>query len=346
MAFNSLRTKPESLMITLTAALNKISGENQDRVILMACEDVMVESYNDARLIVGMLYHRAVHDGCFFSNYARLLKALRQTYPEVFQGVQFPSDWASFQQLVDCLAEQEDANFLANIDEKQRQRLVAVAIIRFFGHLFINNLWDPQKLISELWQCDSKGHPLKATCRKGMSLYQLLVPFDNPYCAKLELYVECTCALLQVIRSDGLDVLDSSGCFKHKVLAYLTYLLHQQQPGGQTLLGTRIRFLVEDILKQDWARACPYVFNGSRMVKPEGQPCQFEVEEMEQRTDPRDGKAYTLHEFLRHYRSSYTEREIKLYFAFECMPIDAKQKRRHQLARKRHNGQVGRHRRR
>lgn len=289
-----------------------------------------LESQSDAQLIVRTLYHRVIHDGCpdgcFYENYAKILKALHQVHPEFFQRVPFPVDWTSFNDLLNSLVAQERANFQDYVDQRQRLRLVAVALMQFFGQLSIHRLWDPRGLISALWY--SELSEIEATCRRGRLFRTLLVPFIGRPTDELELHVECACGLLQVIGGHGLDVLDASRashCFKDEVVSYLTRILCKQGPGGQPLLGKRICFLLQNLLQQDWARQRPKGSDSAVVATR----WRRQTEQVERRIDPQDGNAYTLLDLTRFYGRRYTKPEIQQYFELKCAPIEATQKRQH-----------------
>lgn len=318
-------------MSALTVTLNKVSHENRDRLILALCQDIEVQCCQDARVIVQALYHRAVHDGSFHGDYAKVLKALHKTYPAFFEIVEFPDCWMSFNKLVDSLVLQENGNFLSFVDQKQRRRVLSVSLIEFLGHLFLNGLWDAQQWFGELW-CTST---MKATCRKGLLLHRLIMSFQEvPF--RSELYIECTCKLLQIIGGAGLDVLDPSRCLKQKVSNRLNSILHATRPESQHL-GRRMCFLLEETLMADWARTCIE----THKVQSQRQAAEHvEAAEMESRMDPQDGKSYTLIDLLEYYGRGdwFTQRDIKLYFAYECRPVQRSRASGHRQLRRRQGG--------
>lgn len=311
------KTHREVLVSTLTTTLNKVSNENRDRLILSACRNIDVKCREDAHLIVHTLYHRAVHDGCFHSNYAKVLKALCQAHPSVFNSIEFPTCWVPFCMLVDSLVKQEDVNFLGFVGQEQRKRVVALALVKFLGQLFLHGLWDPQLWIGELWY----RSPVKDVCRKGELFHCLLTSFQ-PYPADSELYIECTCKLLDVLGSDGFDVPDASRCLSNKVANRLSHILSPMRP-SKCSLSRRICFLLEDLLRAECASQCINNARRGTATSRRRRAQTIEAVEAERRLDPQDGKAYTLAELLEYYSHAhqYTECEIKIYFAFECVPV-------------------------
>jgi len=302
----------EKLMSTLTAVLNKVSGENRGRMIRVACQDVVVESCEDVQLIVSMFYRRAIHDGCFHKNYAKVLKALHQTYPVCFESIKYPENWDSFKELVEILAEKQKGNFLTFVDPRQQNRLAALALMEFLGHLFLQGLWDPRSWLDELFPGQ-----LKATSKNG-ELFQMLVGCFQEHATHCELYIECTCKLLEIIGGDGLDAVDASGCLKDEVAHRLNCVLSHKHPEVCSL-GTRIRFLLEDTLNANWAKTSIALCHSAA-----GRRLRWQAPHaLELRTDPADGKTYSLADLMEYYGNTYqyTAREIQLYFAVECKPV-------------------------
>lgn len=301
-------TKQEQLRSSFTNALNKVSGSNQSRIVSTACEDIVLESSADAQLIVSELYHRVVRDGgdCFHDKYVQLFKALRAGYPAFFDAEPFPSQWACCERLWAVLLQQEALHFLEEIDDGQRRRCIAVSVMRFFGHLCLHGLFNPRSLLAELLD-DDPVRSLRATCRKGVSLHRLLLPYAQRPPVELEFQTDCACTLLEVIGS-RLDALDMKA-LKAWCVQQLTGL---HSKGQERSLTKRGRMLVQNFLELDWVA--------------------------ERRLDPWDGQPYTLRALLGFYEQRYSEEEIRRYFYGQCTPLEAspekKRQRRKEVRRK------------
>lgn len=294
------RTKQEQLRSAFTNAFNKVSGLNQSRIVSTACEEIQLESPADAQLIVAELYHRVVRDGgdCFHDKYVQLFKALRAGYPDLFDAEPFPSRWAFCEQIWAVLLQQEALHFLEELDEGQRRRCIAVSVMRFLGHLCLHGLFAPRALLVELLHDDVRG--LVVTCRKGLSLHRLLLPYMQRLPADLEFQTECACTLLEVI-GPSFAVLDMKG-LKAWCVRQLTRLHSQGVKQEEHSLTKRGQLLVQNFLELDWVA--------------------------EQRVDPTNGRPYTLRALLSFYSQAYSEDEIRCYFREQCAPFNAAQEKR------------------
>jgi len=278
------------LFSAFTNALNKISDVNQARVVAAVCEELVLESVEDAQLIISELYHRVVRDGgdCFFQKYVCIFKALREGHPDLFEAAPFPTTWACCEQLLSSLLEQEARHFLNDIDQGQRNRCIALSIMRLFGHLSLQGLCDHQPLIRELLDPTPTG--MRATCRKGISLHSLLAPYHWRHAHEVEFQLECACTLLEVIGPTW-PVADPGG-FKVWCVKRLTRL-HTRKDTEPTT--TRGHILIHNFLELDWVA--------------------------ERRIDPSDGKPYTLREMMKFYAGNYLPQEIEEYFMSSCVGI-------------------------
>lgn len=280
-------------MSAFTTALNKISGQNQGRIVAAACNEIHLESTADAQLLVSEMYHRVVRDGsdCFHERYVQIFKGLHEEFPDFFEAEQFPTRWERCERLLSSLLQQEASHFLEGVlDHSQRQRCIAVAVMKLFGHLSIQGLCHPQRIILELLD-DDRARSLYATCKRGPWLHHHLAPYIARSTRELLLHTECACAILEII-GPGLDVSDPRR-FKASCVKQLVRLKSLSNAEGENALGTRGQILIQNLLEHKLA---------------------------ERRIDPYDGKLYTLQELLRFYGRRYTEEEIKHYFESRCTP--------------------------
>jgi hypothetical protein len=246
----------EELRRSVQASLNKICPESVASIAEKIGE-VQVESQDELRHIISLIFKKAVSEPHYIQTYADLVFRLRACYPEfpdeegskpiTFKALLLNICQDEFDSLPTCMGEKEAGNDPEEefVQKKTKERILAN--MKFIGHLFLRQMLSARvigSVIKELTLCDDADQ----------------VPEEH--------VIECAVELLMSV-GHTLEGMPAGKQAMGQVCGRLLDLKGRKSRSGQSIYCKRIQFAIQDLLdarKAGWARK---VFGGVAKTKAE-----------------------------------------------------------------------------
>jgi len=246
----------EELRRSVQASLNKICPESVASIAEKIGE-VQVESQEELRHIISLIFKKAVSEPHYIQTYADLVFRLRACYPEfpdedggkpvTFKALLLNICQDEFDSLPTCMSEKEAGNDPEEELTRKKTKERILANMKFIGHLFLRQMLSARvigSVIKELTLCDDADQ----------------VPEEH--------VIECAVELLMSV-GHTLEGMPAGKQAMGQVCGRLLDLKGRKTRAGQAIYCKRIQFAIQDLLdarKAGWARK---VFGGVAKTKAE-----------------------------------------------------------------------------